>query len=157
MWWISTLRTSAEDLGTLWPRTSPPTGYEPNDHFITEAYVEDTQESSSEQRFPEDFDYDDVTIGKTLLDACRRRADHSEAEGLSSCLSSSVGHDRTKRPVVCSLVSSGQETQRHNSDSERIRTLLERQREQILSYCQAEIRKHEFQAGERQKKYSKVE
>ena len=114
MSWISTLRTSAEDLGTL-AENEPPTGYEPNDHFITEAYVEYTQESSSEQRFPDDFDYDDVTIGKTLLDACRRRADHSEEEGLSSCLSSSVSHDRTGRPVVCSLVSGAQETQRHSS------------------------------------------
>ena len=91
-------------------------------------------------------DYDDVTIGKTLLDACRRRADHSEEEGLSSCLSSSVSHDRTVKPVVCRLVSSAQEPQRHNSESEQIRTLLERQREQILADFQAEIRKHEFQA-----------
>ena len=96
---------------------------------------------------PNDFDYDDVTIGKTLLDACRRRADHSEEEGLSSCLSSSVSHDRTERPVVCRLVTSAQETQRHNSESEQIRTLLERQREQILADCHAEIRKHEFQAA----------
>ena len=111
MSWISTLRTSAEDPGTL-AEDEPPTAYEPNDHIITEAYVEHTQESSGEQRFPDDFDYDDVTIGKTLLDACRRRADHSEEEGLSSCLSSSVSHDRTGRPVVCSLLSSAQETQR---------------------------------------------
>ena len=62
MSWINTLRTSVEDLGTL-AENEPPTGYEPNDHFITEAHVEFTQESSSEQRFPEDFDYDDVTIG----------------------------------------------------------------------------------------------
>ena len=34
----------------------------------------------------------------------------------------------------------------HSSDSEQIRILLERQREQILADCQAEIRKHEFQA-----------
>ena len=145
MSWINTLRTSAEDLGTL-AENEPPTGYEPNDHFITEAYVECTQESSSEQRFRDDFDYDDVTICQTLLDACRRRADHSEEEGLSSCLSSSVSHDRTVRPVVCSLVSSAQETQRYNSENEQMRTLLERQREQILADCQAEIRKHEFQA-----------
>ena len=143
---------SAEDLGIL-AENDPPTGYEPNDHFITEAYVEYTQESSSEQRFPDDFDYDDVTIGQTFLDACRRRADHSEEEGLSSCLSSSVSHDRTGRPVVCRLVSTAQETQRDNSENEQIRTLLERQREQILADCQAEIRKHEL----RQKKYSKVE
>ena len=101
MWWTNSLCTSAnEDLGTL-AENEPPTGYEPNDHFVTEAYVEYTQESSREQRFPDDFDYDDVTIGKTFLDACRRRADHSEEEGLSSCLSSSVSHDRTGRPVVC--------------------------------------------------------
>ena len=131
------MRTSAEDLGTL-AENEPPTGYEPNDHFITEAYVEYTQESVTEQRFPEDFDYDDVTIGQTLLDACRRRADHSE-EGLSSCLSSSVSHDRTGKSVVCRLVSSAQETQRHKSENEQIRTLLDRQREQILADCQAEI------------------
>ena len=118
MWWTNTLRTSAEDLGTL-AENEPPRGYEPNDHSITEAYVEYTQESKGEQRFPDDFDYDDVTIGKTLFDASRRRADHSEEEGLSPCLSSSVSHDRTVRPVVCSLgpqVSSAQETQRHNSE-----------------------------------------
>ena len=112
-----TLRTSAEDLGTL-AEYDPLTSYEPNDHFITEVYVEYTQESTGEQRFPDDFDNDDVTIGKTLLDARRRRADHSEEEGLSSCLSSSVRRDRTERPVVCSLgsqVSSGQETQRLTS------------------------------------------
>ena len=77
------MRTAAEELGLLDYKNSS-TGDEPNDHFITEAYVEYTQESSSEQRFPEDFDYDDITIGQTLLHACRRRADHSEEEGLSS-------------------------------------------------------------------------
>ena len=111
MWWTNTLRTPAEDLGTL-AENEPP-------------------------------------IGKTLLDACRRRADHSAEKGLSSCLSSSVSHDGTGRPVVCSLgsqVSSVQETQRHTSEREQIRTLLERHKEQILADCQAEIRKHEFQA-----------
>ena len=139
------MRTAAEELGSQDYKHSS-TGYEPNDYFLTETYVEFNQESVTEQRFPEDLDYDDVTIGKTLLDACRRRADHSEEEGLSSCLSSSVSHDRTGRPVVCSLVTSAQETQRHNSESEQIRTLLVRQREQILADCQAEIRKHELQA-----------
>ena len=145
MWLTNTLRTSAEDLGTL-AENEPLTGYDPNDHFITEAHVEYTQESIGEQRFSDDFDYDDVTFGKTLLDPWRRRADHSEEEGLSSCLSSSVSHDRTGRPVVCRLVSSAQETQRHNFESEQVRSLLERQREQILADCQAEIRKHELQA-----------
>ena len=45
-----------------------------------------------------------------------------------------------------SQVSSVQEIQRHSSESEQIRILLDRQREQILADCQAEIRKHEFQA-----------
>ena len=143
MSWIHTLHTSAEDFGTL-AENEPPTAYEPNDHFITEAYVEYTQESTGEQRSTNDSDYDDVTIGKMLSDACRRRADHAEKEGLSSCLSSSVSHDRTGRPVVCSFdsqVSSVQETQRLISESEQIRILLKRQREQILADCQAEIRK----------------
>ena len=136
------MRTAAE-------RSWVPRGYEPNDHFITEAYVEFAQESVTEQRFPEDFDYDDITIGQTLLNACRRRADHSEGEGLSSCLSSSsISHDRTEKPVVCRDAShaQGHEIQRQNSESGKIRTLLDRQREQILAVCQAEIRKHEFQA-----------
>ena len=141
MSWINPLRTSAEDFGTLAENNSS-TGYEPNDHFIAEAYFEYTQESSGEQQIPDDFENDDVTIGQTLLHACRRRADHSEEEGLLSCLSSSVSHDRTVKPVVCRLVSSAQETQRHNSENEQIRILLERQREQILADCRAEIQKH---------------
>ena len=103
----------------------------------------------TEQRFPEDFDYDNITIGQMLLDACRRRAEHSEGEGLSSCLSSlSMRHDRTGKPVVCRDAShaQGHEIQRQNSENEQIRTLLDRQRERILADCQAEIRKHEFQA-----------
>ena len=75
--------------------------------------------------------------------------DHSEEEGLSSCLSSSsMSHDRTGKPVVCRDMSHerGHEIQKQNSESEQIRTLLDRQREQILANCQAEIRKHEFQA-----------
>ena len=41
----------------------------------------------------------------------------------------------------------GREIQSENSEKEQIRTLLERQREQILADSQAEIRKHEVQAG----------
>ena len=115
----------------------------------SKTYFEFTQESVIEQRFPEDFDYDDITIGQTLLNACRRRADHSEGEGLSSCLSSSsMSHDRKGKKGVCRDASHErcQEIHRENSESEQIRTLLDRQREQILADCQAEIRKHEFQA-----------
>ena len=100
MWSLKSWCNSAEDLGTL-AENEPPTGYEPKEYHITEAYVDYSQESIGEHRSANDSDYDDVTIGKMLSDACRRRADHSE-EGLSSCLSSSVSHDRTGRPVVCS-------------------------------------------------------
>ena len=58
-----TCANSAEDVGTL-AEKEPRTCYEPKDHFITEAYVDYTQESSAEQRCPNDFDYDDVTVGK---------------------------------------------------------------------------------------------
>ena len=130
------------------PRTTPPQVLSPNDHFTTEAYVEYTEESLGEQQIPDDFDYDDLTIGQTLFHACWRRADHSEEEGLLSCLSSSVSHDRAVNLVVCRLMSSAHETQRHNSENKQIRTLLHRQREQILVDRQAKIRKHEFQADE---------
>ena len=73
------------------------------DYHITEATEHYVQESSVEQGSPNDFDYDDITIGKALSDACRRRADHSQEEGLSSCLSSSVSHDRTGDPLLLHL------------------------------------------------------
>ena len=59
-----------------------------------------------------------------------------------------MSHDRTEKPVVCRDASHapGHKNQRQNSGDEQIRTLLERQREQILADCQAEIQKHEFQA-----------
>ena len=138
------------------------TGYEPNDYFLTETYFEFNQESVTEQRFPEqrfleDVDYDDAAIGQMLFNAYRGQVDHSEREGLSSGLSSSssLSQDRTGQPVVNSdkshdrtgqPVMEGHEIQRQNSEKEQIRTLLDRQREQILADCQAEIRKHEFQA-----------
>ena len=115
----------------------------------TEAHVEFTQESVTEQRFPEDLDCDDTVIGQMLFSAYRRLVEHSEGEGLSSGLSSSsLSHERTGKPIVDRGKSheSGFEIQRQNSENEQIRTFLDRQREQILADCQAEIRKHEFQA-----------
>ena len=53
------------------------------------------------------------------------------------------------RPVVeqfDSQIPNVRENPRHSSESEQIRILLERQGEQILADCQAEIQKHEFQA-----------
>ena len=59
-----------------------------------------------------------------------------------------MSHDRKGQPVVDREKSheSGNEIQRKNFENEQIRTLLDRQREQILTDCQAEIQKHEFQA-----------
>ena len=141
------MRTAAEESGPQDYKNSS-TGYEPNDYFLTETCVEFNQESVTEQRFPEDLDYDDTVIGETLFNAYRRRVNHTELEGLSSGLSSSISLDRTVKPFVDRDKSheSGYEIHRQNSENEHIRTLLDRQREQILSECQAEVRKHEFQA-----------
>ena len=74
-----------------------------------EAHVEHTQESLSEQRFPEDMDHDDINIGQTLLNA--------EDEPITL-------KKKACRPVC------------HHKNGQ-IRTLLDRQREQILADCQA--------------------
>ena len=79
----------------------------------------------------------------------RRQAYHSLDAGLSSSQSASVGHVRTRRPVLeqfDSLISNVRGNPRHSSGNEQIRILLDRQREQILADCQAEILKHECQA-----------
>ena len=44
----------------------------------------------------------------------------------------------------------------HNSESEQIMILLERQREQILAEWQAEIRKHEFKAFYDRRSFQKL-
>ena len=95
----------------------------------------------TEQRFPEQFledaDYDDAAMGELLFNAYREQVYHSQREGLSE--SSSFVSDRSGQPVV----ERGQEL---NTEHAQIRALLDRQREQILADCQAEIRRHEFQA-----------
>ena len=121
------------------------TGYGPKDYFLTETYVEFNQESMTEQRFAEqrfleDVDYDDAAIGEMLFNAYREQVYHSRREGLSVGQSSSSMSDRTGQPVV----ETGQELNREHAQ---FRTLLDRQREQILADCQAGIRRHEFQAN----------
>ena len=146
------------------------TGFEPNDYHISEATEPYIQESSGENGSlnSHDLEYDDTTgmaLSSPLFTqkredaASRRRAHHSHDEGLSSSQSSSVGH-RTERPVVeqfDSQISNVREIPRHSSENEQIRILLERQREQILADCQAEIRKHEFQADCDRRSFHKVE
>ena len=60
----------------------------------------------------------------------------------------SVGHVRTERLVNerSSQSLSVRENPCRDSEDEQIRILLERQKEQILADCRAEIQKHEFQA-----------
>ena len=113
-----------------------------------------TEQRFTEQRFLEDVDYDDAAIGEMLFNAYREQVNHSQREGLPFGLSSSsTSQDRTEQPglkngkchdrTLQPLVETGHE---QNSEHAQIRTLLDPQREQILADCQAEIRKHEFQA-----------
>ena len=103
------------------------TGYEPNNNFLTETYVESLTESTTGQRFPEqrffeDVDYDDATIGEMLFNAHREQVYHSQREGLSvgqSSSSVSESHGRSGQPVV----ERGQEL---NTEQAQIRTLLDR-------------------------------
>ena len=117
-----------------------------------ETHVESFTESLthpqfSEQGFLDNVDYDDTALEEMLHNAHRVHVYHSQREGLSIGQSSSsvsewtersVG-ERTGRPVR----PSGQEL---NVGNAQIRTLLDRQKEQILAECQAEIKRHEFQA-----------
>ena len=118
---------------------------------LMETYVESFTESLthpqfSEQRFLEDVDYDDTALEEMLHNAHRVHVYHSQREGLSVCQSSSTS-ERTGRPVVertgRPVVERGQELKTEHAQ---IRTLLDRQKEQILAECQAEMKKHEFQA-----------
>ena len=129
------------------------TGYEPTACHLMETGVESlteslTQQQIPEQRFLEDVDYDDAALEEMLHNAHREHVYHSQREGLSVGLSSSSVSERTGRPVVertgRPVVERGQEL---NTEHAQIRTLLDRQKEQILAECQVEIKKHEFQAN----------
>ena len=102
-----------------------------------------TEQRFPEQRFLEDVDYDDAALEEMLHNAHRERVYHSQQEGLSVGQSSSSVSERTGRPVVertgRPVVERGQEL---NTEHAQIRTLLDRQKEQILAECQAEIKKH---------------
>ena len=112
-----------------------------------ETYVESlteslTQPQFSEQRFLEDVDDDDTAFEEMLYNAHRVHVYHSQRKGLSVGQSSSSVSERTVRPVVertgRPVVASGQEL---NVEHAQIRTLLDRQKEEILAECQAEIEK----------------
>ena len=106
------------------------TNYEPNAYDFKETFVESYTElltpnpQISKQWFLED------------VEAHRVHVYHSQREGLS------VGQERGDllgRPV-------GPIDQELNVANAQIRTLLDRLKEPILAECQAEIKKHEFQA-----------
>ena len=114
-----------------------------------------TEQGLHEQRFLEDVDYDDAALEEIRYNAHREHVYHSKREGLSVGQSSSSLSDRSGQPVVeivakshdrsgQPVVERGQEV---NTEQAQIRTLLDRQREKILADCQAEIRRHEFQAN----------
>ena len=115
------------------------TGCEPNAYDFKETYVESYTELLtsppflSKQGFPEDAEYDDAALEDMLREAHRVHVHHSQWEDLSVGQSSSVS-ERAGRPAE----SSSQDAQ--------IRTLLDKQKKQILAAYQAEINRHEFQA-----------
>ena len=124
------------------------TGHEPNAYDFKETSVEPCTELLnsppffSDKGFPADAEYDDAALEGMLREAHRVHSHHSQREDLSVSLSSSSVSDRTGRPAE----QSSQEAQ--------IRTLLDKQKEQILAGCQAEINRHEFQA---KKKFTALE
>ena len=141
MSWITSPRTSAEELRPLAEKNSS-TGYEPFDHFITEAYDEYTQESLTEQRFPEDFGYDDITIGQLM----RAEDEPITLKERIVVLSVVVNEEQGNTLFAVTWVTSTVEKFRGKTlKANRLETLLDRQRRQILADCQAEIRKHESQ------------
>ena len=105
-----------------------------------------------------DVKLDDETIGRALSSplfiqereeaANLGQAYHSHEESLLPRQSLSVGHVRTGSPVneLGSLISNVRENPCPDSQNQQIRILFERQKEQFLADCRAEIQKHEFQA-----------
>ena len=146
---VANLCTPPERVRTLLTRPAPS---QPNAYDLKETYVESYTESLthpqfSKQGFLEDVEYDDTALEDTLREAHREHVYHSQREDLSVGQSSSSMSERTGRPVgerTGRLV--GPIGQELNVANAQIRTLLERQKEQILAECQAEIKKHEFQA-----------
>ena len=126
------------------------TGYEPDAHDFYETSVEpyaqllDSPPLFSNQVTSADPDYDDATLEDMLHQVHRAKAYHSQREDLSVSLSSSSSmSDRTGRPVGDRLGRPGE----HRSSEAQIRTLLDNQKEQILSECRARMNQHEYQAA----------
>ena len=138
-----------EESGPLAENT-PLTGYEPklpDDFHYSETTEIIFQEQSSDAvpSYLIDAELDDETISRALSSplfvrereepADRRQAYRSFEEGLLPAQSFSVCHSRTVRPVheLSSLSSCSRQKPSRDSENERIRILLERQKKQILA------------------------
>ena len=125
------------------------TGYEPKAYDVYETSVEpymkllDSPPLFSDKVSSAYPDYDDATLEDMLHQAHRAQAYHSPREDLSVSLSSSSMSDRTGRPVGDRP---GRPGEQRNQEAQ-IRTLLDKQKEQILAECQPRINQHEFQAA----------
>ena len=162
-----------EEQSDTYVDTAPLTGYEPkffDDYHFSETTEIFIQESSSDTRPSNlhDWEISDYTIGRALSSplftqereepAGRRQAYLSPDKSLLSSQSLSVGHVRAGRLVneFGSLISNVRENPCRDSENEQIRTLLGRQKEQILADCRAEIQKHEFQADDDRRSIQKL-
>ena len=166
------LCTSPNDESGPLANNGPFTSYETNffDYHYSWTTAIFLQESSSDTRpsYLHDAEISDDTIGRALSSplltqereepAGRRQAYHSLEESLLPSQSLSVSQVRTCRPVheLSSLSLTVRENPSRDSENEKIRILLERQEEQILADCGAEIQKHEFQADDDRRSVQKL-
>ena len=118
----------AKEVGST-DESSSNTGYEPEDYFLAETYVEFNQESMTEQRFAEQrflegVDYDDAQSVRCSLT-------HTENKSITpsekACL-------LVSRRLQCPIERGNPLLKRElNTEHAQIRTLLDRQRERILA------------------------
>ena len=148
----------APPLRTLapWPRTSLP-------QFMSATTTSSRRLMSNTPRSLRASSGPPMTSTTMTSPSARRSWTRAEDEPITlkkkACrpgLSSSVSHGKTVKPVVDRDKSheSGYEIQRQNSESEQIRILLERQREQILADLSSRDSKTRIPDRLRQKKYS---
>ena len=139
---------------------NPLTGYEPKllddfDHSEIPAMIfqDESGDIDTEPSYSCDAEIGDEIIGKALSSplfiqereepANRRQAYHSHEESLLPA-QFFFAHTSTGRPAY-ELSSCQERKSSREIENERIRILLERQKEQILAEVRTEIHKHEFQ------------
>ena len=137
------LRNSCNESMDSTDEFSLSTNYEPKAHDFYETSVEpymqllDSPPLFSDKVSSADPDYDDATLEDILHQAHRAPAYLSLREDLSVSLSSSMS-DRTGRPIGKRPGRPGE----HRNSEAQIRTLLDKQEEQIRAECQTRINKH---------------